>query len=95
MGNGSVGAGDGDRRRVGGAGGKNLRSIASRNSLSYGLDICRVAGAGKQGRKLKVGIAGLVGVENVSGVANFPSVSSVFSRVCCGGSNMFVEGVVA
>ena len=47
---------DGDGRRVGGAGGKSLRSSAAGNPLSYRFHVCRV-GAGKEGRErdLRVG----------------------------------------
>ena len=65
MRNGSVSAADGDGRRVRGAGGKNLRSSASRNPLLNGLDVCRVVGAGEQGRQRDVDVVGLVGVEKV------------------------------
>ena len=66
MGNSSAAAADGDGRRVRGAGGKgDVRSASARNSLSYRIDIYSV-GAGKQGRQREVGIAGLIGVENVS-----------------------------
>ena len=76
MGNGSVDAGDGDGRRVGSVGGKSdVGSAASRNSGSHRSDVYRV-GAGKQGRKLKVGRSGLVGVVKVAVVfLGFPSVS--------------------
>ena len=57
---------DGDGRRIRGAGGKNLRSSASRNSLLNGLDVCRVTGAGKQGRERDGLVGRRVGVENVS-----------------------------
>ena len=92
MGNGSAAASSGDSRRVGGVGGKNLRSSAARNSLLNGLDVCRVAGTGKQGGELKVGIAGLVSVENVSetGRPEFPSVSIVVN----GGAYSDVTGVI-
>ena len=73
MRNGSVVAAVGDRRRVRGAGGKSLRSLASGNPLSYRFDVCRV-GAGKQRRELKVPIAGLVGVVEVA--RKFPRVFS-------------------
>ena len=65
MGDGSAATADGDGRGVGGVGGKNLRSSASRNPLLNGFDVDGV-GAGKQGRELEVDIAGLVGIENVS-----------------------------
>ena len=67
MGNGSAAAADGGR--VGGAGGKSdIDSASARNSLSDRIDVCGIR-AGEQGRKLKVGIAGLVGVVNVSAIA--------------------------
>ena len=79
VGNGSVGAADGDGGGVGGVGGKNLGSSAARNSLLNGLDVCRVAGTGKQGRKREgcTGKVGLVGVEKVS--VDSPSISRILS----------------
>ena len=69
MGNGSASTGDGDGRRIRGAGGKgDVGSAAARNSLSHRIDVCRVVRAGEQGRKRDVFAlkAGLVGVKNVS-----------------------------
>ena len=78
MGNGSAAAADGNRWRVGGAGGKyGVRANAARNSITHRVDVFDV-GAGKQGRKREVDVAGLVGVKNVSaiiGEQNFPAVS--------------------
>ena len=79
MENGSVAAADSDGRRVRGAGGKSdVGSASARNSGSYRSDVIGIR-AGKQGRELEVGIAGFVGVENVSviGRPEFPSVSIV------------------
>ena len=76
MGNGSVDGGEG--RRVGGSGGKNLRSSAARNPLLNGLDVCRVAGTGEQGRQREVDVAGFVSVKNVAviiGGRDLPRVS--------------------
>ena len=75
MRNGSAAAANGDGGRVGGTGGKNLRSSASRNPLLNGLDVCRVVGAGKQGRKREVEVAGLVGVEKIVARSS-PTVSA-------------------
>lgn len=66
MGNGSAAASDGDRRRVGGVGGKDVRSASARDSLSYRIDVSRVVGTGKQGRRREVNVVGFVGVVNVS-----------------------------
>ena len=74
MRNGSVSAADGDGRRVRGAGGKNLRSSASRNPLLNGLDVYGV-GAGEQWRQRDVGVVGLVGVEKVVARSS-PTVSA-------------------
>ena len=92
MGNGSAATASGDGRRVGGAGGKgDVGSAASGNSGSHRVDVYGV-GARKQGRELEVGIAGLVGVEEVSviGRSEFPSVSIVAN----GGAYSDVTGVV-
>ena len=65
-GNGSAGAGDGDGRRVGDAGGKSdVGLAAARNSGGYGLDVFSV-GTGKQGRQRESLGVWLVGVVNVS-----------------------------
>ncbi len=82
VGNGSATAGNSDGRRVGGAGGKDLRSSPSRNSLLNGLDVYRVGGAGKQGRERDGLVGRRVGVENVA-VAN-PRVAN---REIAGGSD--------
>ena len=77
MGNGSAVASVGDRRRVGDSGGKSdVRSASTRNSLSHRIDVYRV-GARKQGRELDVGIAGLVGVVNVSAILGLRKFSRV------------------
>ena len=92
MGNGSAATAGGDGRGVGGAGGKiDIGSASAGNSGSHRVDVYRV-GARKQGRELKVGIAGLVGVEEVSviGRPEFPSVSIVAN----GGAYSDVTGVV-
>ena len=65
MGNGSVAAGNGDGRGVGGAGGKgDVGSASARNSGSHRSNVVGV-GAGKQGRELNERIAGFVGVVEV------------------------------
>ena len=77
VGNGSAAAADGDCRRIGGVGGESdVGFAASGNSGQHRVSVCGV-GAGKQGRKLKVGVAGLVGVKNVSGIGReqLPTVS--------------------
>ena len=79
IGNGSVAAADGDGGGVGGAGGKSdVGSATARNSGSHRSNVVGV-GTGKQRRKLKVGIAGLVGVENVAraGRHKLPSVALI------------------
>ena len=68
MGNGSADAADGDGWGVGGAGGKKVCRGASRNSGSHCSDVCRITGAGEQGRKSEVDVAGLVGVEKVAAI---------------------------
>ena len=75
MRDGSAAAADGNRGRVGGAGEKgNVGFAAAGNSGSHRSDVFGV-GAGKQGRELEAGVAGLVGVEDVAVVAvNLPSV---------------------
>ena len=66
MGNGSAVGAESDRGRVGGAGGKNdVRFAAAGNSCIHRVDVSGV-GTGKQGRKLKVGIAGRVGAVDVA-----------------------------
>ena len=68
VGNGSIAAADGNGRRVGGAGGKgDVGLAAARNSGSHRSDVFGI-GTGKQGRKLKVGIARFVGVVDVSAI---------------------------
>ena len=58
--------GDGDGRRVGGVDGKSdVGFAAARNSGPHRSDVVGV-GTGKQGRKLKVGIAGRVGAVDVA-----------------------------
>ena len=68
VGNSSAVGADGDCRRVGGVGGKNLRSSAARNPLLNGLDVYGI-GAGKEGRERDSLVGRRVGVKNVS-VAN-------------------------
>ena len=92
MGNGSAATAGGDGWGVRGAGGKSdIGSASARNSGSHRVDVYRV-GARKQGRELKVGIGGLVGVEEVSviGRPEFPSVSIVAN----GGAYSDVTAVV-
>ena len=69
-GNGSAAsAGDGDSRRVRGAGGKSdVGSAAARNSGSHRSDVFGV-GAGKQGRKRQQLVVGAVGIVEVAVVA--------------------------
>ncbi len=62
MGNGSVASADGDRRRVGGTGGKEgVRANTTRNSITHRVDVFDV-GIEKQGRKRERLVDGLVGV---------------------------------
>ena len=95
MGNGSAAAADGDGRRVGGAGGKSdVGSAATGNSGSHRSDVVGV-GAGKQGRKLKVGIAGRVRDEHLPairgrGVYPIPRVLEKVSGAAAGGSDAVV-----
>ena len=85
MGNGSVAAADG--WRVGGAGGKSdVGSAAARNSGFHRSDVYGV-GARKQGRELKVGVAGLVGVEEVSVIEGWSKVPSVSTIVTSSGGS--------
>ena len=81
MGDGSAAAADSDGRRVGGIVGKRRpRAPNSRRSGSHRFDVVGV-GTGKQGRKLEVDVAGLVGVENVAiaGRDQLPTVSTSVS----------------
>ena len=84
MGNGSASAADGDGRRVGGAGGKgDVGSAAAGNSGSHRSDVVGV-GTGKQRRKRKVGVAGFVGVEEVSAIEGRGKLPRVWSIVIIG-----------
>ena len=65
IGNGAAGAADGNRRRVGGAGGKgDVGFAAARYSRIHRSDVLGVR-TGKQGRKRDRLVAGLVGVEDM------------------------------
>ena len=87
MGNGSVAASNSDGRRVGGAGGKSdVGLAAARNSGIYRSDVVGIR-TGKQGRKLKVGIAGLVGVEKVAVIIRSGKFPTVLSVEVSGGSD--------
>ena len=82
VGNSSAAAVDGDRGRVGGAGGKSdVGFTAARNSGVQRSDVFGV-GTGKQGRKRELSVVGGVGVVNVSVIiGRFPTVSrGVVSR---------------
>ena len=83
IGNGAAGAADGNRGRVGGAGGKSdVGFAAARNSRIHRSDVFGVVGAGKQGRQRDRLVAGLVGVEDAAG--RLPRVSR---GVASGGSD--------
>ena len=84
MGNGSAVGAEGDRGCVGGAGGEgDVGSAAAGNSLSYRVDVYGV-GAGKQGRELKVGIAGLVGAVDLEATRERRKSPRVSSAVTIG-----------
>ena len=88
MGNGSAAAADGDCGRVGGIGGKgDVRLAAAGNAGKYGIDVVGI-GAGKQGRKREVDVAGFVGVENVSAIGRTkPPTVLMLQITACGGSD--------
>ena len=86
VGDGSAAACEGDGGRVGGAGGKSdVGSAAAGNSGIHRSDVF-VVGAGKQGRKRDVLIAGFsAGVEVAVVVQNSPSIAAAVVGVAGGG----------
>ena len=75
MGNGSVGAGEGDGGRVGGAGIEGGVGFAAAGNSGIDRSDVFGVGAGKQGREGKYLAVGVVGVVKVAVVGEPPSVS--------------------